>query len=494
MGSFFGLYNVAVSGMYVNQAGLASTSHNISNVNTTGFTRQRITGEEWNIPQMGKTSTGKGVGVAEIRQLRNQFLDQTYRRQNANVEYWQQKSASLAQMGQTLGDFVSDDGSKKAGLQQSLQSFANGWDEIKKHPDSQSARSALRGYGVALIDTFTHIDQQLKQLQQDACNRLQDSVEQLNDMAKNVAQLNTAILQTELGGAEACDLRDQRNLLLDQMSGMADISVTEQANNLVTVSIGGVSLINGDQVHSLQAVGDGSAQRPLKVQWVEANEDVALSNGSMLGLIQDADQGMVKALDPVNIPFDFKPGTTNSISDLRQGLNDMLTTVVAKINALHKSGFGLDGSTGVDFFVAADPAKPLSISNVKVNPVLDDLNKIAASASAGDLPGGCTTAESIYKMLTEEKCFKYDGTSLDLNSFYQAMVSWLGTTGEHANGAADTQDKLVQQIDSQRQSVASVSIDEETAAMIQYQRIYSANAKVLNTIDSLLGDLIRELG
>lgn len=494
MSSCFGIYKVAVSGMYVNQAGLASTSHNISNINTKGFTRQRITGEEWNIPQMGKTSTGKGVGVEEIRQLRNQYIDQTYRRENAKAGYWQQKSSSLTQIGETLGDFISDEGVNKTGLQQTMLNFVNGWDELKKHPDSLSSRSTLRGYGETLIDTFNHIDQQLKQLQQDACARLQDSVSQLNGKAKEVAKLNAEILRAEVGGAEACDLRDQRNLLLDQMSGMANISTTEQANGLFTVSIGGISLVNGDQAHSLQVLGDGSSQRPLKVQWAEANKDVDLTGGSMLALIQDADQSGVKALDPANMPFDFKPGSSNSISDLRQGLNDLLTTVVTKINTLHKSGFGLDGSNGVDFFVATDPAKPLSIGNVKVNPVLDDPNKIAVAASAGDLPGGGTIGESIYKMLKEEKCFKFDGASMDLNSFYKAMVSWLGTAGKHANGSIDTQEKLVQQIDSLRQSVSAVSIDEETAAMLQYQRIYSANAKVLNTIDSMLGDLIRELG
>jgi flagellar hook-associated protein 1 FlgK len=108
VGSYFGLYSVAVAGMYVNQAGLATTSHNISNVNTNGFSRQHITGEDWHIPTMGLNSSGKGVGVEEIRQARNQFLDQTYRRQNAKAGYWQQKSVSLEQMGQTLGDYVSD--------------------------------------------------------------------------------------------------------------------------------------------------------------------------------------------------------------------------------------------------------------------------------------------------------------------------------------------------------------------------------------------------
>lgn len=493
MGSYFGLYNIAVSGMQVNQAGLATTSHNISNVNTRGFSRQRMASNERHVPARGLNATGKGVGLQEIRQARNEFLDQSYRRQNGKAGYWLQKSSSLMQMEQTMGDFSSST-ETNTGLQQSLKDFVNGWDELKKHPDSLNARSALRGYGVALIDAFGHIDQQLKQLQQDACLRVKDSIENLNAKAQQVALLNAAIMRNEAAGTQAGDLRDQRNLLLDEMSGIANISVNEQGNGVLVVSLNGVPVVNGDQAHFLQAIGDGSSQRPLKIQWAETSEDVDLPGGSLLALIQDADQSGVQAINPGDIPFDFKPSSGNSISDLRQGINDLLTTIITKLNDLHSSGFGLDGSTDTAFFIAADSSKPISSSNVKINPELDDLNKIAVAGSANDLPGGCTIAESIYALLTEEKCFQYDGTTMNLDSFYQAIVSWIGTASEHASGSADTQDKLVQQLDSQRQSVSIVSLDEETAAMIQYQRIYSANAKVLSTIDSLLGDLIRELG
>ena len=493
MGSYFGLYSIAVSGMQVNQAGLATTSHNISNVNTNGFSRQRVAGKEAHIPGLGLSATGRGVGLQEIRQARNEFLDQTYRRQNSKGSYWLQKSSTLMQMEQTLGDFNS--GSEAhTGLQQSVQDFTNAWDELKKHPDSLSARSALRGYGMALLDIFSHMDQQLQDLQQDAGLRIKDAVQGLNDKAQQVAKLNAEIFRLEAAGTQAGDLRDQRNLLLDEMSGIADISVNEQANGVLTVSLGGVPLVNGDQAHLLQAAGDGSLQRPLKIQWSDRKEEANISGGSLLALMQDADQSNIQDINPAELPFNFKPSADNSISDLRQGLNDLLTTIVTKLNDLHSSGFGLDGSTGTAFFVAADPGKPISISNVKVNPALDDLNKIAAAGSAADLPGGCTVAESIYELLTEDKCFQFDGATMNLNSFYQSIVSWIGTASEHAGGSADTQDKLVQQLDSQRKSVAAVSLDEETAAMIQYQRIYSANAKVLSTLDSLLGDLIRELG
>lgn len=493
MGSYFGLYNISVAGMQVNQAGLATTSHNISNVNTRGFSRQRMTSNERQISAMGLNATGKGVGLQEIRQARNEFLDQTYRRQNGKAGYWLQKSASLMQMEQTMGDFSSDT-ETNTGLQRSLKDFVNSWDELKKHPNSMSARSALRGYGVALIDAFGHIDQQLKQMQQDACSRVKDSVEDLNTKARQVAQLNAAIIQAEAAGTQAGDLRDQRNLLLDEMSGIANISVNEQENGILVVSLSGVPVVNGNQAHLLQTIGDGSSQRPLKIQWAETGEDIDLSGGSLLALIQDADQSGVQAISLGYMPFDFKPSSSNSISDLRQGLNDLLTTIVTKLNDLHSSGFGLDGSTGTAFFVAADSSKPISSSNVKINPELDNLNKIAAAGSANELPGGCVIAESIYTLLTEEKCFQYDGTTKNLDSFYQSIVSWIGTASEHASGSADTQDKLVQQLDNQRQSVSAVSLDEETSTMIQYQRIYSANAKVLSTIDSLLGDLIRELG
>ncbi len=144
----------------------------------------------------------------------------------------------------------------------------------------------------------------------------------------------------------------------------------------------------------------------------------------------------------------------------------------------------------MEVFVPVDSNQPLSINNIQVNSVLDDANKLAVS-STGEIGDG-TIADSVTALQDAENLV-FDGLTKTPNSFYISLVSWLGTEGETVDGLVTTQDSLVSQIDTQRQSVSSVSLDEELSNMIAYQSAYAASAKYLSTIDNLLAELIAEI-
>ncbi|MPN62415.1 hypothetical protein SDC9_210163 [bioreactor metagenome] len=127
-----------------------------------------------------------------------------------------------------------------------------------------------------------------------------------------------------------------------------------------------------------------------------------------------------------------------------------------------------------------------------MNPELvADRNKIAASAS-GD--AGDNTIAAQIAAVASGNLFQYDGLSMDSGDFYQSIIAWLGSAGDTANSYYTNQSALVAQIDNQRQAVLSVSLDEEMSNMIMFQNAYSASARVLSTIDGLVGDMIEELG
>ncbi len=164
---------------------------------------------------------------------------------------------------------------------------------------------------------------------------------------------------------------------------------------------------------------------------------------------------------------------------------------MVKINALHETGYGTDGTTGLDFFTAADSTQPLSITNIEVNPTLTgDVDKIAAAASTDS--GDNTIAEEIYNLSTADN-YEYDGLTMDSNDFYSSVISWIGTAGDNAQSNYDTQTSLVNQVDNQRQTVSSISTDEEMSNMIKYQQAYNASAKVMTTIDTLIKSLLDAL-
>lgn len=489
MGSTFGTYSIAYSGMYVSQAALAATSTNLANINTTGATVVRVANSEQNILANG-TSIGSGVTVAAITRARDQLLDNTYRAQNADTGYWAVKSGNLEYMQEILSEFEADDGTSSNGLQQSLEDFFNAWEELAKDPGSSSNRQAVTEAAATLLGNFSEIENQLQQLQEDAVNGVIDGVDSLNELAQQVAELNNKIIMAEADGSEASYLRDQRDVLLDEMSALADISVTE-TNSGLQVMLGGVTLVNSSTVHTLTVEGTGSDENPLTVKWTDSDNMAKISSGSIKAYLEDADQSGYETINSGDIPYSFTTNSNSSISTMRQALNDLITTLAVEINSLHSSGSGLDGSTGVDFFTTADSSQPLSITNIQVNTELGDTDKLAAAS--GDETGDNTIADAICGLNSEE-CWQFDGLAMDLNNFYEAFISWIGTTGDDTASKYETQTTLVTQIDNERQSVSSISIDEEMSKMIVYQNAYAASARVMSTIDSLIGDLIEELG
>lgn len=490
MGSTFSTYNIAYSGMYTSQASLAATSNNLSNVSTTGASRTRVAAAEQDIVN-GQTSTGTGVNVQSITRARDQLLDNTYRTQNADANYWAVKSGNLEYMQEILSEFETDDGTTiNTGLQQTIEDFFNSWEELSKDPSSQSNRQAVTEAASSLLSALSTIDSQLQQLQADAVAGVRDGIDSLNSMAGQVAELNRQITVAEAGGGEASYLRDQRDNLLDQMSALAGISTIE-SNGVLQVTLGGVTLVNGTTAHTLTVQGDGSAEHPLSIEWDNSFDCTSsITSGSIKAYLEDADQTGYSAIDASG-DYNFTTTAASSISSLRQGLNDLITSIAAEINALHSSGADLNGDQGLDFFTVIDATKPLSITNIQVNPELDDPDKLvtAASGSSGDN----SIAQAISDLSTKQ-LYQFDGLSLDITNFYAALTSWIGTAGDNAASSYATQAALVTQVDTQRQAISGISTDEEMSNLIMYQNAYAASARVLSTIDGLIAGLIEDLG
>lgn len=493
MGSTFGAYSIAYSGMYVNQASLAATGTNLANVNTTGASKVQVSSAELNTVQTSGTSTGDGVSVVSIQRSRDIYLDRTYRTQNAQATYLSVKSGNLEYMDSLLSEYDASASSEDvtSSVQAVVDDFFSAWETLATDPSSETTREEVVTAGVALVELLTDIDEQLQQLQAEAVTGVQDGVDSLNDLAAQVADLNKQITQAEAGG-EASYLRDQRDILLDQMSALADISVTE-VNGKLKVTLGGAALVNDDTAHTLTVSGTGTTVDPVTVKWTESGNTASIKSGSIKAYLEDADQTGYEAVDASDIPYNFTTDATSSISTMRQAINVLITTLAINVNSLSTSGVDLDGDTGLEFFVAINSSQPMSSTNIQVNPqVVADSNKVVAAS--GDAAGDSTIAGKICGLSSDTACFASGGLSLDVTGFYKTVISWLGTTGDEAASSYKTQAALVTQLENQRQSVSSISIDEEMSNMIKYQTAYAASARVMSTIDGLIGDLIASLG
>ncbi len=467
MGSTFGSYSIASTGLYTSQQALQVTSHNISNINTEGYVRQQVMIEDNSPINVGEYEFGTGSGVQEITQIRDIFLDSLFRNENSELGYVKTKRTTIEDVENIFGELSSYD------IQSSIDQIFMSWDELSKSPESLAQRAMVLESGVAFVETVNLIDEQLNQTQQDLIGQTVDVINQINSISKQIAESNTNIMVNEANGDNANDYRDERNLLIDQLSYLIDVDATEQSNGMVNITVSGTYLVNGDKTNEMKADFSYEYDNIVTVKWESTNNEVELDSGKLLGLI---DSGMQNS---------------SIISEVEEKMNTLVNTLATGINDIHSQGIGLDGSTDVDFFVSIDNSLPIGMGNIQANPELNDLNHIAASASESF--GDNTVANEILEF-RNEKCFNDEDLSMNVDDYYIYMTSWIGTMGQETIEFSDNQNTLVQYIQNQKTSISGVSMDEEMTNMIKYQQAYNASAKVLNTIDEMIDTIIHNMG
>jgi flagellar hook-associated protein 1 len=251
--SFTG-YQTALSGLEAAQAAIDTTGENISNANTPGYTRQVVnTGESGplSIPALSEPGAGAdlgtGVDVTSISRMRDQFLDVQYRAQNTQTSNANTMSAQLQQVQTAINEPSSD------GLQTQLDTFYSDWSALANDPTSQAAQTAVIDDGQTLASMFNSVSSQMSTVQSQASQEyasLTGTSGQVEQDAQQIATLNGQISQATEAGQTPNSLLDERDNLLDDLSGLAQISVTNQSDGSVTVNFGDAStpLVSGTTV------------------------------------------------------------------------------------------------------------------------------------------------------------------------------------------------------------------------------------------------------
>lgn len=474
--TFFGL-EIARRGLQVQQRALDVTGHNVSNANTPGYTRQdavMATTTPFPVPGLytpaGAGQLGSGVEISEIRRLRDGFLDLQYRGENEALGYWEARWNAIQKV-ETILNEPSD-----SGLGKVFEQFWQSLEDLSKNPESLAARSTVLERGKTLAETFNYLDRQLQSLQSDLDSTIKVKVDEVNSFARQIADLNQQIQKIEVTGQRANDLRDKRDLLLDQLSKDVNIQVREDANGMVQVSIGGRLLVEGDRVEELIAK-DSNSDGFLDVMWKADNQSAQVTGGAIKGMSEMRD-GLV--------------------SEIRGKLDKLAAVLGEKFNSIHKAGYGLDGSTGLDFFKTKDPATQISACNITANTDLEDLNKIAAAKPNGSITppyfdkGDGSNALELAQLLKQVKIGDLGDTTFE--DYYRAAIGELGVQGQQAKRMKENQELLVTQLDNNRQEVSGVSLDEEMVNMIRFQHAYAAAARVITALDEMLDLIIGRMG
>jgi flagellar hook-associated protein 1 FlgK len=284
MGLGFGSYEIARSGLFVNERGLYVTGHNISNVNTPGYVRQQAmisdsryqTGYNGN----GLSQIGLGADIQQIRQIRHVFLDGIYRKENTSLGYWESRAKTLQDVEAILGEPMG------TGLQDVMNQFYDSWQELSKEPDSLTVRALVRQRGEALVNHVNHIGNQLDKLQNDLNSELKVRIDEVNQITAQIAKLNIDILKIEATGDTANDYRDERNALIDRLTKLANIETIEMQDGQVDIILGGYTLVSKD-MHKNLVAAQGQAGGNFYVPKLEGTDiTVPVSSGIIKGLME----------------------------------------------------------------------------------------------------------------------------------------------------------------------------------------------------------------
>ncbi len=462
--TFFGL-NTALSGLVAQQRALDTTMHNLANVNTEGYTRQRV-GMNAALPfsnpalnnAVGPGQIGTGVQIADFTRLRDEFVDVQFRAQTAAQGQFEARSDAL----QRLNEVIDEPG--ETGLSGLMGRYWSSWQALSLNPSSPSVREAVRAAGDQLAIGFKDTRAQLVASQDEANARITATVDEVNLLAGQVNDLNQAIAKVVAVGKAPNDLIDQRDLLIDRISKSANTAVTPVGTTgKITVALGGQVLVNGatDTVNTVAVSGAGVVTVGAPV--------AAVADGALRGYIDVRDTVI--------------GGPTGYLA----GLDTLAASLITEVNARHSTGFALDGTTGNAFFAGTDAA------TIGLSPaVTGSTDKIAAANAAGELPGGGDNAVDLAQL--KHVVLTIGASTATLDGYWGAMVSRLGVDTDQAMRLAQVQQSVLDVATGRRDAASGVSMDEEVADMVRFQQSYNAAARMITTLDGMLETIVNRMG
>ena len=459
MSDIYSLLNVGKRSLVTQQKAINVTGHNIANANTPGYTLQRVnltTNEPISVwPGM----VGTGVKAAEIERVYDRFLGAQINNQNQSMERWNAQKSALERVELVL------DESSGAGLSQAMNEFWNAWQELANNPEGHVERMDLLAKTETMTTTFNKIYADLQQIQKDIDTSIEGTIDGINLISEQIADLNQKIAQTEVSGQNANDYRDRRDLLLKELSSLVDINSFEDDVGKASVLIsGGRPLVEIGGTWDLSTQLNASGLKD--VLWDDGS-------GSTTNITSDISAGSLKGWLEVRDTL---------IPDFLSRLDDVANGIMQEVNSLHSTGYGLDNSTGNDFFTGT------SASNIAVDSsIAGDINLIAASGSLGGVPGDNSNAIAIANLQDD---LLMSTNSATFGDFFISIVSDVGVQVQRATTTYDHQLSMVTQLETYRETVSGVSLDEEMVNLLKFQHAYNAAAKLITATNELLATLV----
>lgn len=472
MPSFSSLHTVR-TGLFAQRRALELVGQNISNASTVGYSRQEasfLAAEPKNVIQ----SSGRGISEIEVLRFRDQFSDRQYRGRNGALGYHSARSSMLSQLEKVLGD-LSD-----TGLRASLDQFFNSWQNLSLHPSDPAARYLVTLAAKEFVGSAKTTFQDTVQQRVDIDETIQVKVQELNSAARQVADINKALV-IGVENEEAANLmRDRRDLLLDSMSKIAGATVNHHNDGTVTVYLGSLELVDREFSFPVDATDQLEPDRgtpPVSslqqfvttLTWNGTAVPAKFASGELGGLLEMRDQVL-----PTFMEY----------------LDTFMRAVAVEVNTRHNAG--VPPGTEIEIFTVGSTWMDIDLNAA----VAADSSLILAAGTLPAKTGDGERARAIAGIrdaliLMTPPAGTKSATPVE---YLRTVGTLVGMMVQEADSRAETSALQLKQADNLRQSQSGVSLDDEMTKMIQFQQAYNAAARTMTTIDEMLDVVINRMG
>lgn len=555
MGSFY----VGLSGLQTGQNALNTTAHNLSNIDTEGYTRQQtlLATRRYNTLKkdyqaVSNQEIGLGVLYAASRQVRDVFLDKTFRKESGRSAFYEVQANSLEEVENLLGEMEGEN------FQKTVSDLWTAVQELAKDPGNSVNQGLLVQSCSAFVDRSKAVYQALEDYQNNLNRQVYDKVTKINEYGKQLVELNDKIRQIEITNTRinnleinerANDLRDTRNAILDELSKLCDITFEEAIDTNVSVQIEGIDFVKMDRYFEIgldvdETTGFYIPFWPQNAQYrvmADGSKQYDIRNAEVFDLSReissdlDTDIGELKSIllargDHRADYTDVKDANYNStvsqsiVMNVQGEFDQMVHNIVTAINdIMAKTDYMKDVNgeplqmfkkiTTDGYVMDTDPASPTynqwvlkpedenykdslyTVKNLMINVTLQQ-NPGRLSFRTEDQRIDYDTAEALKLAFTEEKYNLNPNVKKTVNfiDYYQDLVAQVANSGYVYRAFATNQEATVEAASYAREQVVGVASDEELSNMIRFQNAYNASSRYINVIDEMLEHLIDKLG
>ncbi len=505
-------FEMAKSSIFANQKAIDVMGNNLTNVDTAGYSRQRV--DRTPAGAMSYTSrvannriglAGQGVEAMGVSQVRDDFLDKCFRDEFSKASYHNEATNILNSLQSALGD--GQDITDESGLFGAITQMYESLNDFVQAPSSETEANLVMLAFKNTTQVLHQLDSNLDQVTEQFTNDMNISVNRVNEITAQIAHLNhiisedaTVVADPNNEHYQPNELLDERNLLLDELSSYGNIDIQEMANGMVNVQMGGHSVVNGSEQDMMHfSVHD---DKTVDIRWMKTQQNVTLDSGRLLADLQFINGRGTNVQSNAEEPYQGIPYYRDQIDMFASALADMVNHAVPEYdestgenkvdaygNIVYKTLLGAETESGTS------PFQVITANNITIS---DEWATEGGSYFIYNKNENVEDfAQYIAVQLTDGvNSFTSHGETYS-GTFADFEVNFLGKLGSDLSfheGRQDAYSKIADDFLDQRDAVSGVSQDEETADMLKYQKSYEAASRLMTVLDELIDVVINRMG